>query len=122
MIVIHDVPPRNYSNREFTTNAIRIGNIMARQNFWKALLRLEIENVVGQATLTVVYTLQTGGGAHLGGSTTVYTQAGRYEIAINRGDLTDDSTITLELILVGTMRMGASVYFCEVGEDILEWL
>lgn len=122
MIEVHSVQARNYSNRSFSTNDLRLGAFMSRQDFWKVLLRLEIVTVGNGASLTVAYALKASAGAALGGSTTRYFQPGRYQIAINRSDLDNNSLIRLELTLTGTMRLGATVYFCQNGEDIPEWL
>lgn len=121
MIEVFSAPLRLYADRGFSTNNIRLGNILSRENFWKCLIRLEVDTAVS-ATLLVTYTIRAGDGTYLLGSTSSITQPGRYEFAFSRSDMDDNSTLRVELVLTGSMRMGATVYFLERGEDIIEWL
>lgn len=122
MITIFTVPSRNYNNRSFTTNLVRLSQHTPIENFWFVFARVEIESVDPGAILTITYDMQSGSGEHLGGSTTTKTQPGRFQIGFSRGDFDALSNIVFTIDLVGRMVLNAVLYIAERGEDIPEWL
>lgn len=122
MIQIFDVPSRQYNNRDFTTSLLKLSQHVNMTTYWFVLCRMEIEIVAVGSTLSVSYEMLDGSGGHLGGSSAVYTQPGRYEIGFSRGDLDEFSDIIFTITLSGRMTLNAILYIAERGEDILEWI
>jgi len=118
MITVFNVPTRNLNNSSLSSGLVNLNNFVQVDNCAGMLLRYEVTNVVAGESLTFTYSIYVNG-VFRSGSTLVFTENSTGGIGFDVGGKDDTTQVQGDLTAVGTVRITATLYAIEVGEDIL---
>lgn len=120
MITLFTLNSRQFNNQTFTLGPVLLSDFVDVPTCGGLLLRFEAESINNGASIVIEYQLHNGG-IFMGGSTTVCTLPGRYEIGIGREDMDNTTTISATVQFIGRSRVNAILYSTAKGEGIEPW-